>query len=265
MDIYIDGTESRAEIIKNAMDVYIAGDFPWEEQRIYTASFKKMRPKILESFIYVNQYSEENRQHCSKFMLDSGAFSFMTKSKGNANWDEYIEQYADYINKHGVELFFELDVDNVVGYKKVLEMRARLERLTNKRCIPVWHKSRGVQEFLREAEQYDYVAIGGIVSKEIKEKEYHLLPSLIREAHKRDAKIHGLGFTNLKWLELCHFDSVDSTNWTAGNRFGFAWHFTGKTIKQIRKGQGKIKDPKQLAVHNFVEWCKFSKYAETHL
>ena len=224
------------------------------------------RPYILESFFYANEDTERLVPYFGDFMLDSGAFTFMQSSKSHVEWNDYIERYADFINRNKVEKFFELDIDSVVGYDKVLEFRKILERLTNKQCIPVWHISRGIDVFKSMCDEYDYVAIGGIVSKEIKPEQYKAFSLMINEAHKRGAKIHGLGFTNLSQLPKIHFDSVDSTAWTTGNRFGFVYKFNGKTMIKIDCPKGKrLKDSRKIALINYTEWIKFQKYAEEHL
>lgn len=190
----------------------------------------------------------------------------MQNSKSHLDWNDYIEKYANFINRNKIEKFFELDIDSVVGYDKVLKFREKLEKLTGKQCIPVWHKSRGLDEFKKMCDEYSYVAIGGIVSKEIKPDQYKAFPIMINEAHKRGAKIHGLGFTNLKLLPKCHFDSVDSTAWTTGNRFGFIYHFNGKTMEKINCPKGKrLADSRKVALINYIEWIKFQKYAENNL
>lgn len=224
------------------------------------------KPYILESFYYTDSDTERLLPFFGDFMLDSGAFTFMQGSKSSVNWEEYIERYADFINRNSVKKFFELDIDSVVGYEKVLIYRKRLERLTGKQCIPVWHKSRGIKEYKKMCDEYAYAAIGGIVTKEIKPEHYKAFPSMIKEAHRRKCKIHGLGFTNLQWLPKCHFDSVDSTAWTTGNRFGFVYKFDGKTMKKIDVPKGKrLADSRKVALINYTEWIKFQKYAENHL
>lgn len=181
-------------------------------------------------------------------------------------WDDYIERYADFINRNKVEKFFELDVDVVVGYERVLEFRRKLEKLTNKQSIPVWHITRGKKEFDRACDEYKYVAIGGIVSGEIKKDKYFIFPKLIAEAHKKGAKIHGLGFTNLKLLPEYHWDSVDSTAWTTGNRFGFIYQFDGKTMVKTDAPKGsRIGKAREAALINFTEWLKFQAYADKKL
>lgn len=254
MDLYLAGTSGR----RWCVDAYLAG-LPKEET-------EQTDLAILDSFYYVDEWMEQAIPKLKNFMLDSGAFTFMTSHKGNVDWNDYLRRYADFINKNDVKRFYELDIDSVVGYEKVLEMRRWLEAETGKKPIPVWHKSRGKNEYLKMCDEYDYVAIGGIVSKEIKPPDYKHFPWFINEAHKRGAKIHGLGFTSLEGIRKYHFDSVDSTSWTIGNRFGIVYYFDGMTMKKQAKREGqRLKDAKAVAINNFNEWAKFQRYAKTNL
>lgn len=221
---------------------------------------------ILQSFYYCNDFTEKTIiPNCKRFMLDSGAFTFFSQG-GSIDWHSYIKKYAEFICKNKVDLFFELDIDSLIGYDKVLYYRDRLEHLTGKQSIPVWHKSRGQAEFVKMCERYDYVAVGGIVSREITQREYKYFPQLISIAHEHGAKIHGLGFTNLKGITQYHFDSVDSTAWVSGNRFGGVYKFNGKTMTKISRQAGqRLSNSRAVAVHNFKEWVKFADYAEKHL
>lgn len=248
------------------MQLFLAGVAPWRSGGGYDPIIREHRPYILESFYYADEDTERLLPYFGDFLLDSGAFTFMSGGGGNVNLDEYLEKYADFINRNNVEKFFELDVDVVTGYQKVLEYRSKLERLTGKRCIPVWHKSRGIKEFTRMCQEYDYAAIGGIVSGEIKPDQYKAFPMMINEAHKNGCKIHGLGFTNLAWLPKIHWDSVDSTAWTTGNRFGHIYKFNGRTMTKIKVPSGKrLGDSRRAALINYTEWIKFQKYAERNL
>lgn len=250
------------------MKIYTAGIAPsgGGKAEYYANAIKKHKPFILESFYYADETTEKLLPFFGDFLLDSGAFTFMSSSKTHVVWEDYIERYADFINRNKVEKFFELDIDSVVGYDKVLEYRKRLERLTNKPVIPVWHISRGISEFKKSCDEYKYVAIGGIVSKEFPKEKYNTLPLFISEAHKRGTKIHGLGFTALEWLPKCKFDSVDSTAWTTGNRFGFIYQFNGKTMVKHDVPKGKrLADSHKVAEINYLEWLKFQKWAVTHL
>lgn len=223
-------------------------------------------PFLLESFYYIKEWQIPLIKKAELFLLDSGAFTFMNNAKKNdINWKEYIDSYIDFINKYNIKYFFELDIDVVVGYENVLKIREYIESKTKKKCIPVWHKSRGKEEFLKMCEEYDYVAIGGIVTKEIKSSEYKVFSWFINEAHKRGAKIHGLGFTNLKNLKKYNFDSVDSTSWLSGGRFGTIYQFKNNTLESIGFSDKRVADYKKAHAHNLEEWIKYQKYANKHL
>lgn len=245
---------------------FLAGVAPWRNEGGYDPIIRQHHPYILESFYYVDSDTERLLPVFGDFLLDSGAFTFMMQNGTKVVWEEYIERYADFVKRNKIQKFFELDIDSVVGYEKVLAFRKMLEAKAGRQCIPVWHKSRGIKEYERMCEEYDYAAIGGIVAKEIKPEQYGAFPAMIRKAHEKGCKIHGLGFTSLNWLPMCHFDSVDSTAWTTGNRFGFVYHFDGKTMQKVDAPKGKrLRDAKQVALINYTEWIKFQRYAETHL
>ena len=189
---------------------------------------------------------------------------------GSPDWDEYVRRYADFISRNRVEKYFDLDIDSVVGYDRVKRIRRDLERLTGKPSIPVWHKSRGKEEYIAHCREYPYVAIGGLVDS-AKKGEYakslwKYFPWFINTAHENGARIHALGFTSLDGIAQYHFDSVDSTAWTTGNRFGYLYYFNGRTMmkKDAPKGH-RIGDSRKAAVHNYSEWIKFQKYADRHL
>ena len=223
---------------------------------------------LLSSYFYIKKRAREKYSrlipYFKDFMFDSGAFSFMN-SGIKVNWDSYIEEYADFIVKNNIQKFFELDIDSIIGYDKVKEYRKRLENLVSRPCIPVWHRSRGLDEFFRLCNEYSYIAIGGIAIKHIKTNEYKIFSYLINEAHKRNCKIHGLGFTNLQFLKKYHFDSVDSTAWMSGGRFGKVYKFIGNTlVTYYRKENQRLINYIETDAHNFNEWIKFQRYAEVH-
>lgn len=225
---------------------------------------------ILESFYYLRKNEEFMLlvKQFGSFLLDSGAFTFLSGShKGECDWDKYVEDYASFINRHDVKFFFELDIDSVVGLTEVERLRKKLEYLTNKKCIPVWHKNRGKEYFIKMCKEYPYVGLGGIAIKEIPRNVYEkAFPWFINEAHKHGAKIHGLGYTSVANLKKYRFDSVDSTAWLYGNRGGYLYKFNPHTglMQQLSKDGCRLK-AREGAVNNFKEWVKFSKYAKKFL
>ena len=244
------------------MKLFLAGtESVYSELRPYIQNVKY----ILQSFYYVNSWQLPmlaNRPRES-ILLDSGAFTFMNTCKGKVNFEEYLDRYIDFINSNDIKYFFELDIDSVVGYPEVLRMRKKLEEGTKKKCIPVWHKSRGIKEFEKMCDEYDYVAIGGLVTKEIKPKEYGYLKWFTNLAHSKNCLIHGLGFTGKRALKY-GFDSVDSTSWKTASRFGNFYKFDGTKIIDIAKKNHRLKKEVYITVekNNLDEWIKYQKYLD---
>ena len=220
---------------------------------------------ILESFYAIKEWQVPYIKECKMFLLDSGAFTFMNSNKGKVDFNQYLRDYINFINKYDIKYFFELDIDSIVGHEKVKEMRAVLEKGTGKKCIPVWHKSRGLEEWHKLTKEYDYVGIGGIVTKEIKPKEYKYLSALLDIAKENGCKVHGLGFTKLKLLKRYRFYSVDSTSWVSGAKFGTIYMFQDGTLKSIRCKDRRLRNGVESNHHNIEEWLKFQKYADKYL
>lgn len=250
------------------MDVYLAG-----EHLVKNGNNCKSWDglKILELYFYARKNKNFNRlvkSNC-KLLLDSGAFTIMSGTTNAINWDRYIEQYADFINVNNIKLFFELDIDGIIGLHKVEQLREKLESLTGKKPIPVWHGKRGKQYFIDMCKNYPYVALGGLAQagdKATRKKMETAFPWFINIAHQHQCKIHGLGYTNLNNLKKFHFDSVDSTAWLYGNRGGYIYQFNFLTglMEQYKKENARVKT-KETAMFNFNEWIKFSRYAEKYL
>lgn len=245
--------------------------------KIYLAGFKTIEKdwnKPTEDIKILSSFWEHKGGKCGKYItqknhiLDSGAFTFLTSRKNKkTNWEEYVIKYGNFVKQHDIKHFFELDIDPIVGIKEVERLRAVLERVAGRKCIPVWHKSRGLEYWKQMCKDYDYIAIGGIVTKEIKNSEYDVFLPLLKIARENKCKVHGLGFTNLKGLVKYKFYSVDSTNWLSA-RFGTTglYVFNGHTLQHYAKPKNKRKiDLQKMNIFNFTEWVKFSKYAEQNL
>lgn len=228
---------------------------------------------ILESFIWLKSKHKSTLEYIQwclqsdEFLLDSGAFTFMSKAKkaetfSNEALREYIDQYIDFINKYDIKHFFEMDIDSVVGYENVKKIRKYIEEKTNKKVIPVWHKSRGIEEFHNMCKEYDYVAIGGIANKEIKKSEHHMLYDLCDIAHSYKCKVHGLGYSPPKVLNdrSCPFDTIDSTSWQ-----GRRWKniFVLEDGKLYRR-QNNEKHWKDADRSSFEAWVNFSRLEDVY-
>lgn len=218
---------------------------------------------VLESYYYArkNPFFERLYYKGVDLLLDSGAFTFMV-SGAKVDWDKYVEEYAAFINKYQIEKFFELDIDSIVGLQEVERLRAKLETLTGRKCIPVWHKSRGLDYWRKMCESYSYIAFGGLMTDGVpKSVIKKMLPTFIDMAHKQNSKVHVLGFTPCDILaENIPLDSADSTTWIVGNRSGTIYKFDGRKICKYNAPKGKRLKASEVARHNFQEWAKYQKF-----
>lgn len=251
------------------MNVYLAAVFCQLNLDNDREFYEKNRPRyVLETF-----YSGEDT--CKKalwlagekdrFLLDSGAFSFMNGAKASKKYlEEYLDRYIQFIIENDIQNFFELDVDTIFGIEFVETLRKRLEKQTGKKCIPVWHKGRGIEYWKRMVDEYEYIAIGGLVFH-VKKKEYPIIKNLVDYARSKNVKVHGLGFTKFDLLDEFKFYSVDSTTWAMsairGQQLSF---FDGKKIvrKNVQKNNKKV-DMHKMCMNNYLEWIKYQKYMES--
>lgn len=244
------------------MIIYLAGS-GWEKTCWMDREFYDFNR--LHSFIYLVDYEKVVIHKYKNFLLDSGAFTYMNNYKGGAvDWDDYVTRYGQLVKDLNIQYYLEIDIDVLVGLAEVERLRQLLETVAGRKCIPVWHRARGLAKWVEMCENYDYVAIGGLVTREIKKSEYGIFDHLLKIANANNCKVHALGFTNLKALTRYKFYSVDSTAWLSGNRFGCVYLFDGKTLQQY-KSPGNRAISKVSAIHNFNQWVKFSNYALKNL
>lgn len=262
MNLYLAGCST----IEDIMDVYLAG-LGSETNRANSRNDFDDKIFVLESFHYLKDWMLPYIKEKWNFLLDSGAFTFMNnlKNSKDIDWDNYVEKYAKCINDNDIDLFFELDIDVLVGIEEVERLRNKLEKLTNKKCIPVWHKSRGLDYWKQMCKDYEYVAIGGIAIGTIKRSQYDIFVPLLKIAKESNCKVHGLGFSSVEGMKKYKFYSTDSTTWSVGNRAGFLFQFKGDKMYRIEKPKGTRLNGTEAAIHNFKEWIKFQKYAKRNL
>ena len=228
---------------------------------------KKYPPKyILETFF-------EGEKAClqaiaivgnENFLLDSGAFSYMNgRQITKKEMDNYVKNYIAFIKKYNVKYYFEMDVDSIFGLEAVEQWRKQIETETNKKCIPVWHKQRGVEYWKKMCQEYNYVAIGGLVLG-AKKQEYPFYKKLVEYAAERGVKVHGLGFTKVQVLKEYPFYSVDSSSWMTGAVKGKQRHIFQNGMISFNKIDTKVRklDTNKLCAHNMIQWVLYQKYMD---
>lgn len=242
----------------------------------YDTLVRAAPPYILSSFLSVNENILRYSRHpsCKGFMLDSGAFTFMNSKRDKiVDWDAYVARYAELIKSHNINLYYELDIDTIVGVGETTQLRRKLENLVGHRSIPVWHRCRGKAAYLKMIEEYNYVAVGGIATLEIRPSEHPILKWFVESAHRKETMIHGLGgarFCNPRWF--IPFDSVDASSWSGCTRFG-SWikagkrpRFDGSGLDYGAGSDGKMKwtggSSSDRVEACLTEWAKFARYLD---
>lgn len=248
------------------MKVFLACSTSCEDKNKRKKFIEDNKPLfLLESFFSGEKICKEVLEIVGKenFLLDSGAFSYMNGAKCTKEiMLSYLDKYIKFIKENDIKYFFELDVDVIFGIEFVEEMRKKIEKETGKKCIPVWHKSRGIEYWKKMCNEYEYVAIGGLAIKHIKQCEYPLIKKMVDYAYKKNVKVHGLGFTKTKELDNYKFYSVDSSSWLSSASRGQTLNlFDGEKIvnKKINKKDKKV-NIKEMSKFNFKEWIKYQKY-----
>lgn len=223
--------------------------------RLMVDSGIKMKYNLMSYYYIKNKIELANfiRDNTEEILIDSGAHSFQKGKK--VDWDTYTQQYANFIkefDRPNVLGYFEMDVDNIIGYEKVLELRKVLEKVTDK-IIPVWHKGRGIEEFKQMCKDYrgKIVAITGFRNEDIKDEQYLMF---LKYAKKYGCKVHCLGMTRKKILETVLFDFVDSSSWVQSTIFGRI-DGKGKVSREFSRERREV-----VFIENYKNGLEMQKY-----
>lgn len=215
----------------------------------------------LMSYYYIRGKKEETanfiRDHSELILIDSGAHSFQFGKK--EDWVEYTKEYAEFIkrfDRSNVVGYFEMDIENIIGYEKVKELRKILEAVSDK-IIPVWHPDRGISEYEKMCSAYrgKIIAIGGFRGTDIKDDQFL---SFLKVARKYNCKVHCLGMTRTGVLDKVPFDFTDSSSWSANSRYGNIGH--GK----FKRGEVSKKFSKENTAQVFIENYKIGIQMQEH-
>ena len=145
----------------------------------------------LFSYFYINQKKLYDdylffKSKSERILIDSGAHTFHTAV--NIDFTEFTINYANFIRQSDTDNvvgYFEMDIDNRIGFKNVLKLRKIIEEVTDK-VIPVWHKNRGFNKFKKMCSNYDYVSISCLPIEGIPDQD---LIKFANVAHDYDCKI----------------------------------------------------------------------------
>lgn len=177
----------------------------------------------------------ERREHKGLITVDSGAHTFFgyagtssaTHHQQQANKDKmpdpdkYVDAYYSWVKENWDRLsyFVELDIQAIVGIKKVKEWRKRMSKEgIYKKCITVFHSVDKWDDYIEmlETSESGYVGIEGLRAGSMGVPYMKCL----KEAYARNVKVHGFALTNSSIIMKYPFYSVDSTTWTSTVRYG---------------------------------------------
>lgn len=201
------------------------------------------------------------------FMLDSGIFTFINSGK-YVDMESYMREYAAFIRDNRIKDYVELDVDQIEGVEKTRKIRDKLENMVGWQSIPVWHTIRGTESFIQDCKNYNRICLGFFLTEGLSTKVTEkYAPKMIRLAHEHKCKIHGLGFTKTTLLPKYHFDSVDSSTWAIGKRYGTMCVFDKekKIMRTVTRPEGHKANGAIIEKYNLMQWRLYQDYAIKNL
>ena len=211
-----------------------------------------------------------NSKKCESFILDSGAFSMImlerNGKKQNVDLEKYIAEYIAFIKKWKIKRYIELDIDSVIGYDKVKEIRNKLEKETGVKSMPVFHNKYRTKKDLDEIiKNYDYICISNYNLKKTGTNTIKNIKNFVLYCNSKGIKVHGLALTGKKITEEVPFYSVDSSSHTKTVRFGGYSIFDNEHKKMVSYNTENRLTKKGIKFYftkTFNEWKKYQKYLE---
>jgi hypothetical protein len=198
---------------------------------------------ILYSFYYMWEFNKfdfiermQDKHPEITWFLDSGAFTYsvQAKKKPLPSPQAYARLYFEFIQRQGHRWhrIAELDLDGIEGLNI---SEGQVEDWTNEMLtswpdlpiMPCWHGWRGWQAWERYLKdpRIRHLAFGrASMNDRVRRK-------MCLTARSVNKTVHGFGFTKLKTsLNLVPCDSVDSTSWVLGQKFGTLYVFQGDKL-----------------------------------
>lgn len=189
----------------------------------------------------------------ANWIIDSGLFTMMFGASSNRTYTmddlkDYTVKYIRYLKqlrfRHAA---VEMDVHKVLGLEALAELRKYFEdNWPVEQTIFVWHVEEGIDGLRELAKRYPYIAISVPELRNIaKERKQSLLMMVlnllgtIREAGgERPPKVHMLGCMQPDLMFNDMYFSVDSTSWTAPQRWKRVQIFATDNFKAFDKDWG---------------------------
>lgn len=167
------------------------------------------------------------------YLIDSGGFSL--NKQENLTKDEcekHFKGYLKFIQKYKDNIYgaVELDVEDIVGLKRVEEWREQIID-TGVPLIVIWHPKRGYNYWVETCDKYDYV---GLTSETVPGMKFK---KMFNVAKKHKVGVHGFAMTKLDYMLKYPFKSMDSTTWKSGEMWGSTLIFQNRSLTTLANTQ----------------------------
>ena len=213
MKLYFAGAETsshRVNLIKYKVDML--------------ATFFALSSKIKKSGKVKQEWGIPNELI---FFLDSGGFTAFTQG-AKIDLDEYIT----FINKCDADYYAALDVigNGPESLKNLKYMMEKLNLDKKSKLVPTFHYGDDWKYLDYYIENFEYVALGGMVGA-----HYKTLMKWLDAVFSKypNHKYHGFGLTAYSLIFRYPFFSVDSTSWLQGQKFGCLIFPDGKNVYHV--------------------------------
>lgn len=216
------------------------------------------RLSFLTSFYYYKDADMETifGQPIPSLMADSGAFSAQTMGTAIE-----LTEYADWVKRWEPLFDHYANLDVIGDPEATLANQRRLEDM-GLHPMPVFHVGSPWEYLERYLEEYDHIALGGMVPHVRRYRQ--LIPWIVKAFRMLTPGkgYHGFGTTGWKIMSSFPWNSVDSSSWGAGYQYG-----QGVMFSNVKGGFVKflVKDAKSCYAlrHDFAryghDWREFAE------
>lgn len=177
--------------------------------------------------------------------LDSGAFSAFS-----IGVDIDTKEYIDFCKEHRGKFETIAYLDAIGDHKKSMwNYQAMADAGID--GVPTFHTGEPFEFLYSLFEQWDYIAIGGLVpflgahtAQAYKNSVLRLMTKVHGDAIRAGKNLHGFGVTTWSLIKSFPWYSVDSSTWMSGRKFGRAMTFDGAKLGSViaREHPAKVAD-----------------------
>lgn len=193
--------------------------------------------RFLVSFHYhqktdLQKIADTYQGPCEVF-ADSGAFSAASLGATIS-----LNEYAAWLKDWGELLTVKATLDVIGDPVATARNTRKLEGMGHK-VLPVFHVGTPWHRLEKLCQDYDYVALGGMVPHSTNHQAVlRWLVRCFQIARETGTVFHGFGQTRLDTLKVLPFYSVDSSAWGSGARFGvlYLWDDQARDFVKLPVG-----------------------------